>query len=114
MNPITFKVPRQHPPRRARPGVDVPVAELQQMIDANQVGSFIACQHPETPLPDRWCLYVMGQASDTNAGNCLGIVTAWADRPLAFPSMDDVVELMLDVGWDGLLQVAAEPVPLED
>ena len=84
------------------------------MIATGEVGSFIACQHPDTPFENHWFVYAMGRPTCTDASQCLGVATAWADRPLALPTLDDVVELMLDIGWDGLLQVAAEPVPLED
>jgi hypothetical protein len=113
MTPITFQVPRQHPPRHARPGIDLPVSGLQQMIETHQVGSFIACEHPGTPFDGHWFLYAMGPAIKVSEGECLGLVTLYADRPLAIPSLDDVVDLLHDVGFDGLLQVAAEPIPLE-
>jgi hypothetical protein len=113
MSAITFQVPRQHPPRHARPGVDLPISELQQMIEANQVGSFIACEHIGTPFDDHWFLYAMGRASTASEGECLGLVTLYADRPLAIPTIDAVVEILHDVGFDGLLSVAAEPMPLE-
>lgn len=112
MNPLIFNFPATPAPRHARPGIDVQVSDLAGMVQAGEVASFIACQHPDTPFADHWYLYVMGQPLDEQTSSCKGLVCIYADRPLAVPSLDDVVELMQDIGFAGLLQVCAEPMPL--
>lgn len=113
MKPLILNFPTTTAPRHARPGIDVQASDLARMIQSEKVASFIACQHPEAPFPDHWFLYVMGRPVGGQPGKCLGCVCIYADRPLALPSLDDVVELLQDVGFDGLLQVCAEPMPME-
>jgi hypothetical protein len=110
MYPIQFNFPTG-PERHARPGVDVPVSTLQHLIKRGEVGSFIACQHPGSPYPDYWFLYAMG--NPPQKAPLLGIVTSWADRPLALATINDVAEMLGDVGWNGALQVCPEPIPVE-
>lgn len=114
MNPLIFDFPSAPPtPRRARPGIDLPMSDLARLIEAGELKSFIACKHSDTPFPDYWYLYGIGQPVDDQAGKCLGIVCIYADRPLAVPSLDEVVGLLQDVGFDDLLQVCPEPMPVE-